>query len=209
MISSYSIILNIFFSIYVTKQSFIHEIFFFFLMGGVLCLHYIHGFKNRTGPTNPIGLIRNGPLIRSGYEKESVYIIYIYTHFFFKEFHASTKFYSMQVQPVARLLFFIFLIISKWDPRFYIIVVQLQYVFVQSIKLLCLDYYSMNHVEIYLFIFLIITKWDSLVLYNRKSNFRPYIFRQFSLWSIDFIFTAFSPFPKKRFSFWSLSLHQR
>ena len=45
--------------------------------------------------------------------------------------------------------------------------------------------------------------------YRRKSHFRSYIFRQFSLWSIDFIFTTFSFYPKKRFPFWFLSLHQR
>ena len=43
----------------------------------------------------------------------------------------------------------------------------------------------------------------------RKSHFRPYIFRRFPLWSLDFIFTAFSPYPEKRFSFLSLPLHQR
>ena len=41
------------------------------------------------------------------------------------------------------------------------------------------------------------------------THFHPYIFRQFPLWSPDFIFTVFSPYPKKRFPFWSLPLHQR
>ena len=35
----------------------------------------------------------------------------------------------------------------------------------------------------------------------RKPHFRLYIFRRFSLWSIDFIFTAFSPYLEKRHPF--------
>ena len=42
-----------------------------------------------------------------------------------------------------------------------------------------------------------------------KITFCPYIFRGFPLWSLDFIFTVFSPYPKKRFPFWFLPLHQR
>ena len=34
-----------------------------------------------------------------------------------------------------------------------------------------------------------------------KPFFRPYIFTRFSLWSITFFFTAFSPYPEKRISF--------
>ena len=41
------------------------------------------------------------------------------------------------------------------------------------------------------------------------THFRPYIFRRFPLWSPDFIFTTFSPYPEKRFLFWSLPLYQR
>ena len=42
-----------------------------------------------------------------------------------------------------------------------------------------------------------------------KTYFRPYIFTRFSLWSLIFFFTAFSPYPGKRVSFLSLPLHQR
>ena len=49
--------------------------------------------------------------------------------------------------------------------------------------------------------------WD--IIFWQKLHFRPYIFSQFSLWSIYFIFIAFSPYPEKRFPFWSLSLHQK
>ena len=38
---------------------------------------------------------------------------------------------------------------------------------------------------------------------------RPYIFMRFLLWSLTFIFTAFSSHPKKRISFLSMPLHQR
>ena len=49
-----------------------------------------------------------------------------------------------------------------------------------------------------------------IILKNwQKSHFHPYIFRQFPLWSLDFIFPAFNPYLKKRFPLWSLLLHQR
>ena len=44
---------------------------------------------------------------------------------------------------------------------------------------------------------------------RQKSHFRLYILRRFPLWSPDFIFSAFSPYPEKRFSFWSISIHWR
>ena len=57
-------------------------------------------------------------------------------------------------------------------------------------------------------------KWLQIWIFNKKKNrdktyFRPYIFTRFSLWSLTFFFTTFSPYPGKRVSFLSLPLHQR
>jgi len=49
-----------------------------------------------------------------------------------------------------------------------------------------------------------------IILKNwQKSHFHPYIFRQFPVWSLDFIFPAFNPYLKKHFPLWFLLLHQR
>ena len=48
-----------------------------------------------------------------------------------------------------------------------------------------------------------------LILNRWKSHFRPYIYTQFPLWSLSFIFTSFTPYPEKCVSFLSLPLYQR
>ena len=48
-----------------------------------------------------------------------------------------------------------------------------------------------------------------LLFFWDKTYFSPFIFTRFSLWSLTFFFTAFSPYSEKCVSFQSLTLHQR